>query len=86
MDFQVTSRFPKKRFFFHYNKPESVRQGINVLTLHVNKTCYLVNSIKCNVPIESKNRQTQPRCVLQGFLSTLCLTKKLDGSVEGVIY
>lgn len=53
-------------FWFHYNKPESLRQKKNILTVHQSGVCHLVTGIKCNVPIETVNRKTQPRCVLRG--------------------
>jgi len=53
-------------FWFHYNKPESLRQKQNILTVHQAGVCHLVTGIQCNVPIETVNRKTQPRCVLKG--------------------
>lgn len=57
----------QKRFWFHYNKPESVKQGRNVLTVHWEDTCHMVNAIKCEVPIETHDRKAQPRCTLRGW-------------------
>ena len=53
-------------FFFHYNKPESLRQKKNILTVHQGKVCHLVTDIVCNVPIQTSHRKTQPRCILKG--------------------
>lgn len=53
-------------FWFHYNKPESKSRGINVLTVHYKGQCILVEGIECNVPIKTKNRKDQPRCVMTG--------------------
>ncbi len=55
-----------RSFWLHYNKPESKKRGRNVLTVHVNKQCLLVESIDCKVPLRSKDRKAQPRCVLTG--------------------
>ena len=55
-----------KTFWFHYNKPASKKQGRNVLTVHWNGQCHLVNSLNCNVPVETSNRKQQPRCVIKG--------------------
>ena len=56
-----------KRFFFHYNKPESRKQGRNVLTVHWRNSCIPVNHLKINVPIESHTQKSQPHWVMRGF-------------------
>lgn len=53
-------------FWFHYNKPESLKRGRNVLTVHYRKRCLMVEHIDCKVPITTKHRSAQPRCVLTG--------------------
>jgi len=53
-------------FWFHYNKPESRKRGKNVLTIHYRGVCHLVESIECNVPIKTRDRKDQPRCVMAG--------------------
>ncbi len=53
-------------FFFHYNKPASQAAKEPRLTVHFRGQCLSVGAIKCLVPIESKNRKTQPRCVMAG--------------------
>ena len=60
-----------KRFFFHYNKPESRRQGRNVLTVHWKNACLPVNHLKINVPIESHTQKSQPHCVMRGFANSV---------------
>lgn len=62
-------------FFFHYNKPESRRQGRNVLTVHAKGVCHLVNHIKCDVPIETHARKTQPFCVIKGRATCVDIVK-----------
>jgi len=57
----------QQRFLFHYNKPESKRQGRNVLTLHWQGKCHLVNNITCHVPTETHNQKRQPHCVIRGW-------------------
>ena len=57
----------KRRFFYHYNKPESRRQDRNVLTVHWKSQCIPVNSIVCNVPTETHDRKAQPHCVVRGW-------------------
>jgi hypothetical protein len=56
-----------RAFWFHYNKPESARRGVNVLSLHHQGSCELVTDIVCQVPISSRHRNHQPRCVMAGF-------------------
>lgn len=53
-------------FFFHYNKQASQKAGRAVLTLHFKGKCYPVNEIKCNVPVETRERKIQPRLVVHG--------------------
>jgi hypothetical protein len=57
----------KRRFWFHYNKPESKKQGRTVLTLHWKGKCHLVNSITCSAPCETHAQRRQPRCVIRGW-------------------
>jgi len=59
------------RFFFHYNKPESRKQGRNVLTVHWQNACIPVNNIKVNVPTESHTQKQQPNCVIRGFAKSV---------------
>lgn len=56
----------KYSFFFHYNKPASRSAGKNILTIHYRGVCHLVEQIECSVPIKTRNRKSQPRCVLAG--------------------
>lgn len=56
----------KYSFWFHYNKPLSKKTNKNVLTVHYRGQCYFVNEIECNVPIVTKSRKSQPRCVMCG--------------------
>ena len=60
-----------KRFFFHYNKPESRKQNRNVLTVHWKNSCIPVNHLKINVPIESHTQKSQPHCVMRGFANSV---------------
>lgn len=50
-----------KRFFFHY------RKQTGGMTVHWDKQCIPVNDVVCNVPIETKWNNEQPRLVLRGF-------------------
>lgn len=57
----------KRRFWFHYNKPESKKQGRTVLTVHWKGSCIQVNSIKCHALTETHERKRQPHCVVRGW-------------------
>jgi len=65
-----------KRFFFHYNKPESHKQGRNVLTVHWKNACIPVNHLKIDVPIESHTQKSQPHCVMRGFAKSVEITEE----------
>jgi hypothetical protein len=53
-------------FYFHYNKPASLSAGRPQLSVHFAGTCYIVDGVDCRVPTWSRNRRTQPRCVIAG--------------------
>jgi hypothetical protein len=55
-----------KAFYFHYNKPASRAAGKNILTIHHNKQCVLVEDIDCQVPVKTRSRKSQPHCVICG--------------------
>lgn len=61
----------KRRFFYHYNKIKKL------LTVHHNKTCYLVNNIKCDVKTETYWRKVQPRIIVRGFCKKLKIKNKV---------
>ena len=74
-----------KRWFLHYNKPESRKAGRNVLTLHWDKACHMVNHfVTVNVDSESHENKRQPRCVIRGFAKSVRFLKA-DGLVTAVI-
>ena len=64
---------PKYSFFFHYNKPASVQARSNRLSVHYRKVCHVVESIDCRVPVKTKNRNSQPRCVMTGKAKDLTI-------------
>lgn len=67
-----------RAFHFHYNKPESAKQKRNVLTVHQSGICHLVHHLIVNVPVRTRNRKTQPRCVVAGK-GVLTLYESEDG-------
>ncbi len=58
-----------RRFFFHFNKPESLRQKKTLWTVHWKGTCHITEQIICNVPSESKSNKRQPYAVMRGWAS-----------------
>ena len=71
-------------FFFHYNKPLSQQRGKNILSVHFRNACHFVESLSCNVPIATRNRKTQPRCVMSGRASSIEL-RTVNGESHAVI-
>jgi hypothetical protein len=61
------------KFWFHYNKPESRKLGRNVLTVHFQNACHFVTGLDCRVPIATRDRKAQPRCVMAGEASTITI-------------
>ena len=61
----------KRRFWFDYNKPESAKAGRNILTVHYKDVCHRVEGIECNVPVETHDKNQQPRCVLRGWCDSM---------------
>jgi len=57
----------KRRFFFHF------RKSTGEMTLHWNKQCIPVGNIQCNVPVETKWNNQQPRVVLQGWATNVTI-------------
>jgi hypothetical protein len=61
----------KKRFFFHYNKPESQRRGKPQISVHINKQCIITDNIEVLVPTEGKVNKRQPYFVMQGWANEI---------------
>lgn len=55
-----------KTFFFHYNKPQSLKANKPQITVHYNGVCHIVDNIICNVPTFGHIRKAQPRFVIKG--------------------
>lgn len=60
-------------FFFHYNKPASMAAGYPKLSVHYRDACHIVDGIECKVAIKSRNKKTQPRCVMSGRAKELTI-------------
>lgn len=62
-------------FFFHYNKPASQQAGEPRLTIHHRGSCILVSGIECRVPVKTRIRKTQPRCVMSGRCASIAISE-----------
>jgi hypothetical protein len=70
-----------KRFFFHYYKAESQKQGRNVMTMHWESTCHMVNFVKTHgADIESHDQKRQPRCIMRGWAKEVII----DSGIKGI--
>ena len=70
----------KRRFFFHFNKPESKKHNRNVLTVHWKGSCIPVNAIECQVSTETHERNSQPTCVMRGWASEVEILKDTNNT------
>lgn len=64
----------KKVFWFHYNKPQTQRTGKVKISLHFDKKCHIVDSLKILVPTVSKIKKTQPLFVMSGYSNNIKIT------------
>jgi hypothetical protein len=64
------------RFYFHYNKPASQKAGEPRLSLHFQNACHIVPKIDCRVKINSRNRKSQPHCVMAGEARKITIKKE----------
>lgn len=54
-------------FWFHYNKPASVKAGRPQITIHYKKACHVVDNLVCNVVTQGHIRKgEQPNFVIKG--------------------
>jgi hypothetical protein len=61
------SHIPSRVFFFHYNKPASKQAGRPRISVHWNKTCYIVDNVECDAPIKGHINKRQPYFVMKGL-------------------
>ena len=58
---------PKARaFFFHFNKPASMKEGRAKISVHYMNACYLVDNIVCGVATKGRTRNSSPKFVMTG--------------------
>lgn len=58
-------------FWYHYNKPASLKSKKPKLTLHFSKACHIVESIVCDVKTFTHLRKDQPRIVVKGHANKI---------------
>jgi hypothetical protein len=68
------------RFFFHFNRPASLKAGTPKLSIHWNNSCRIVDKIICNVPTESRINKRQPRVVMIGKSNYIEVSTEIDGT------
>lgn len=61
------------RFFYHFNKPLTLKTGEVHWSVHFRQKCYMVKNIQCLVPTNTKTNRTQPRGVVQGFCTDVLI-------------
>ncbi len=74
-----------RAFWFHYNKPLSKKRKRSALTLHYDGKCVPVCAIDCKVPTYTRNRKTQPYCVMAGVGAVSFYYRKTDDLPEAII-
>lgn len=60
-----------KSFYFHFNKPQTQRQGKVQISVHYDGVCYIVDNVVCSVPTKGSIRRRQPRFVMTGKCTEL---------------
>lgn len=77
MGLDTQLQFKRSRvFFYHYNKPMSQQTGLPTMSLHVDKMCYMIRGIICNVNTYTHENKTQPRMVIKGNATVISI---IDG-------
>lgn len=62
-------------FFFHYNKPATMKRGKPTITVHYKGQCHLVDNVDVLVPCHGRVRNTQPRFVMAGKAMALSVSQ-----------
>ena len=74
-----------KRFFFHYNKPASLKQNRNVMTIHFEGVCHIAHKVICKVANETHNQKRQPRCIIRGYATSVIFNTIGDKIIANII-
>lgn len=60
-----------KSFYFHYNKPASLKAEKVQVSLHYSGMCYIVDNVDCRVPVKGRISVRQPRFVMAGKANSI---------------
>lgn len=72
----TTRKKPRaKRFFIHYNKPETQRRDKVTISVHHDNKCHMVDNVVCSLPTEGKVNKRQPYFVMQGYCHDVKIKK-----------
>lgn len=63
----------KYRFYYHFNKPMTKKNGDVIWSVHFKQKCYFVKNIVCMVPTATKQNKTQPRGVVRGHCTDVII-------------
>lgn len=74
-----------KRFFYHYHKAASRAAKRNVLTIHWQGACHMVNDIECEPSTQTHTQVRQPHCIIRGFATNVIFEHREDGTKVGYI-
>jgi hypothetical protein len=66
-----------RSFFFHFNKPLTMRRKKPTISVHYRGACHFVDNVVAKVPTLGRIRKTQPRFVMTGVAKSMTI-------VEGV--
>lgn len=73
----MNSNNKKIKFFYHYNKPQTQRNGYPTISIHFNNACHFVKGISVEVPTLSKINNGQPRFVMVGSANKIKIKKSI---------
>lgn len=71
----------KYRFYYHYNKPASLKDKEPRLSVHFKDKCHIVKKVICGVDCESKINNRQPRVVMQGFAKNVLINNQSEAII-----
>lgn len=68
-----------RTFWFHFNKPATLRAGKAQISVHHEKVCHIVDNVICKRPTEGKIKPKNPKFVMKGKCHKLTI-------VNGIAY
>lgn len=54
------------RFFFHFNKPATLKAGKAQISVHYKDACHIVDNVSVAVPTRGRINKRQPKFVMIG--------------------